>query len=167
MRTIRTSCILFLLTLSPILLNAQQSGFGLGFIIGEPTGISFKGFLAEDRAIAGAVAWRLWRGNALHVHADYLFHNRTLIGVPRGSLPLYYGVGVRLRSWTGGEYWYRGRYREYGGSRVDLGIRFPVGLAYQFGGAPLDIFLEVVPVLDLVPATTVEIGGAIGMRYWF
>jgi hypothetical protein len=149
------------------LVQAQERGFGLGIIVGEPTGISFKNYLANDRAIAGAVAWRLWHGSAFHVHADYLFHNRTLLNVPRGSLPIYYGVGARARTWTGGRYWRRGRYHEFTGTRFDLGIRIPVGIAYEFDGAPLDIFLEVVPILDLIPATRLDVNGGLGVRFWF
>ena len=148
-------------------LPAQEKRTGLGIIIGEPTGISFKTWLNNDRAIAAALAWRLWRGNAFHIHGDYLFHDHDLIGVSRGSLPIYYGVGLRLRSWSGGRYWHRGRYHEYDHGHFDLGVRFPVGLSYIFGGAPLDIFLEIVPTLDLVPATTFDLGGGLGIRYWF
>jgi hypothetical protein len=147
--------------------KAQGSGFGLGLIVGEPTGISFKGWLANDRAFAGAVAWRFWGGRAFHIHGDYLFHNRTLIGVPRGSLPLYYGVGARVRTWHGGHYYRWGRRYEYVGSRLDLGIRFPVGLSYEFDGAPLDVFLEVVPTLDLIPGTAFDLGAGLGLRYYF
>jgi hypothetical protein len=146
--------------------QAQDRNFGLGLIIGEPTGISFKYYVSADRAIDGALAWRLWRGRALHIHADHLWHNRSLISVSSGSLPLYYGVGVRLQLWND-RYWYRGRYYDDDRSRADLGVRFPVGLAYEFEGAPLDVFLEIVPVLNLIPDTHVDFSGGIGLRYWF
>ncbi len=163
----RTVILLLTFMAGSLVALAQPRAFGLGLILGEPTGISAKGYIGNDRAIAGAIAWRLWRGNALHIHADHLYHDRGLIGVPRGSMPLYYGFGVRLRTWTGERYWHRGRYHDIHERRVDLGVRFPVGLAYEFGGAPLDIFVEVAPILDLLPDTRVEINGSIGMRYWF
>jgi hypothetical protein len=37
--------------------QAQDSGFGLGIIIGEPTGISAKQWTGSRTAIDGAVAW--------------------------------------------------------------------------------------------------------------
>ena len=50
---------------------------------------------------------------------------------------------------------------------MDLGVRFPVGIAYLFDGAPVDVFLEVVPTLNLIPDTDVDLDAAIGARYWF
>ena len=50
-----------LLILAAILLcgtaSAQDSGFGLGVILGEPTGISGKLWLGGKTAIDGATAW--------------------------------------------------------------------------------------------------------------
>jgi hypothetical protein len=129
--------------------SAQSSGFGAGIILGEPTGISVKGWISGDRAIDGAVAWSLRSGSYFSLHADYLFHNMDLIHLKKGKLPLYYGPGLRLRTWNGDRYC------------------FPVGLDYLPDRAPVDIFLELVPALDLVPGTDFDISGAVGARYWF
>ena len=48
-----------------------------------------------------------------------------------------------------------------------FGIRIPVGIDYLFADAPIDIFLELVPIMDLSPKTDFGIGGGIGIRYWF
>jgi hypothetical protein len=34
-------------------------------------------------------------------------------------------------------------------------------------GLPLDFFLEVVPTLELIPATYLDLDVALGVRYWF
>jgi Protein of unknown function (DUF3996) len=146
--------------------NAQSSGFGLGIMIGDPTGLSGKLWLTGDRAVDFGLAWGVY-GNYVHVHADYLFHNTSLLNVSKGQLALYYGPGLRLRSWSGGRYWNRGRWEEYDGSRLGVGVRFPVGLDYMFDGAPVDCFLEIVPSLDLTPSTSFDLDAAIGARYWF
>jgi len=129
--------------------NAQQDGFGLGLIFGDPTGISMKYFLNEENAIDGAVAWNL-NGNWFNIHADYL-HHWYLIDVSSGELPLYAGIGGRIGF----------------GDQVQVGIRIPVGLEYKFDNAPFDIFLEVVPEMDLTPATQFNMQGGIGGRYFF
>lgn len=147
--------------------NAQDSGFGAGLMLGSPTGISVKYWLSGDRALDGGLAWGVWHSGYVHLHADYLFHNNSLITVSKGKLPLYYGPGLRVRSWTGDEYWHHGKWHETDGGRVDIGVRFPVGLAYLFEGAPVDVFLELAPTLDLTPSTGFEIDGAFGARYWF
>lgn len=127
--------------------------FGLGVILGEPTGISGKLWISGKSAVDGAAAWSLGNNEALHLHADYLLHNFTLIEVDKGRLPFYYGIGGRIRFADNGD--------DY------IGVRVPLGLAYLFEGAPLDIFLEVVPILDLAPDTDFDLNAAIGIRYFF
>ena len=147
-------------------LQAQRSGFGAGLIIGEPTGISVKGWIASDRAIDGALAWDLGHGSAFRIHGDYLFHKYDLIKVGKGAMPLYYGPGLRMRFWNDGRHWRHGDWYYERGS-MDLAVRFPVGLAYQFDGAPVDLFVELVPSLGLIPSTYFDLDLAIGGRYWF
>jgi len=130
---------------------AQDSGLGLGLIFGEPTGLSAKMWTSERTAIDAAVAWSFSTPGWFHVHADFLIHNYDIITVSTGKLPLYYGVGA-----------YTAFSSEFG-----LGVRVPLGLAYQFEGAPVDIFAEVAPGLALLPALRFYIGGGIGVRYFF
>ena len=116
---------------------AERGPFGLGIIVGEPTGISGKYQLSTKNAIDGAVAWSLDGDNELHLHGDYLYHWYEVVTVEKGSLPLFAGVGGRFR------------FRE---NRDDeVGVRFPVGLTYLFDDAPFDVFLEVAPILELAP----------------
>ncbi|MCK4431244.1 MAG: hypothetical protein KAW19_08060, partial [Candidatus Aminicenantes bacterium] len=46
---------------------AQESGFGLGIILGEPTGISFKNWIGSRTAIDGGVAWSFGNNDSLHL----------------------------------------------------------------------------------------------------
>jgi hypothetical protein len=149
--------IVFLLLLASVLCfragNAQDRGFGLGVILGEPTGISFKGWMSSSSAIDGGVAWSFVRGSAFHVHIDYLLHSFDAIHAEDTKVPLYYGVGGRIKS----------------ADREDakVGIRGVIGIAYFVPSAPIDIFLEVAPVLDLTPATDVTVNAGLGARYFF
>jgi len=131
--------------------NAQQSGFGLGLIAGEPTGISGKYWMSPWSAIDGAFAWSLDKNGKIQIHADYLWHNYEIISVIKGKLPIYYGVGGRVLFATDNI----------------AGIRGVVGLNYLFATTPLDIFLELVPILDLAPEVDFDFNGAIGIRYYF
>ena len=132
-------------------LFAQDSGFGLGAIFGEPTGLSAKMWTSEKTAIDGAVAWSFAGSGWLHLHTDILIHNYDLISVSEGKLPLYFGLGAFVTL----------------ASDLGLGIRVPLGFAYQFEGAPLEIFAEIVPGLSLLPGTDFYLGGGIGIRYFF
>ena len=143
--------VLFVSGLFAMNLLAQADGIGVGIILGEPTGLSGKLWLTEKTAIDGAVAWSMWDQGALHVHADFLVHSFNLINVSQGQLPLYFGIGARVKL----------------ANDPLIGVRVPVGLAYLFGSAPLDIFFEVVPILDLIPSTDFHLNSAIGVRYFF
>jgi hypothetical protein len=130
---------------------AQERGFGLGIILGEPTGISAKQWITDNNAIAGAVAWSLGKHDALQLHADYLIHNFPMFKPDRGKLPLYYGLGGRIK-FQGDE---------------KVGLRIPLGMSYIFADAPLDFFLEIVPLFDIAPSTKFDLNAAIGARYQF
>ena len=143
---------LFILLLGIVSLNlsAQDSGFGLGIIIGEPTGVSLKTWVSQKHAIDGGIAWSL-TNDWFHIHADYLIHNFDLINVSKGELPFYFGFGAKIGI----------------GNDFSLGARVPVGLAYLFDDAPLDVFVEVVPALQLINQIQFQMNGGIGIRYWF
>jgi hypothetical protein len=46
-------------------------------------------------------------------------------------------------------------------------MRIPFGLSYEFERTPIELFLEVVPMIDLIPATEIGMAGAVGFRYYF
>lgn len=143
--------IFVLLLLGSLTTYAQDSGMGLGIILGEPTGISGKVWTGYNSAFDFAGAWSFKDDAALHLHADLLFHNFRIIPVTDGKLPIYYGIGARVKMQDDPK----------------VGARIPVGIAYLFEGAPLDIFLEIVPIMDIIPETDFDFNGAIGIRYFF
>ena len=150
MKKIIIICAVALIAIPQITL-AQDSGFGLGIIVGDPTGLSGKYWLGNNSAIDGAAAWSFGGDGALHLHADYLLHNFSLITIPKGKLPLYYGIGGRIKF----------------SDDARVSVRIPVGLDYMLEGAPLDLFLEIVPMLDLVPDTDFSLNAGLGIRYFF
>ncbi|KPK98018.1 MAG: hypothetical protein AMJ90_10080, partial [candidate division Zixibacteria bacterium SM23_73_2] len=54
---------------------AQEDGFGLGVIVGEPTGICGKLWTSGRTAVDGAVAWSFEGESSVHLHADFLYHD--------------------------------------------------------------------------------------------
>jgi len=133
---------------------AQKNGFGLGVIIGEPTGPCFKVWTGGKTAIDGAVAWSLEGNEDLHLHMDYLLHDFSIVNVDKGRFPLYYGIGGRVQ------------FRE-GNNQDDLvGVRIPVGMTYLFANSPLELFFEVVPIVDLAPDTELDFNGGAGIRFY-
>jgi hypothetical protein len=144
---LRLLAILFVLTANTY---SQSSGFGLGIVIGEPTGISLKNWMSKGNAWDAGVAWGFGRKGALHVHADYLLHEYEIIKIAKGRLPLYYGVGGRVLF----------------ANDSHIGVRGVVGLDYMFDRLPVDIFLEIVPIFDLIPSTDFSFNAGLGFRYF-
>ena len=144
--------VIFLLAvlLTSITLSAQNKGLGAGIIIGEPTGLSAKLWTSSNTAIDAAAAWSFREAGYLHLHADFLMHSFA-IDVPEGELPLYFGLGARVLV----------------GTDAAIGIRIPLGIAYHFSDVPIEIFMEIAPILNLLPATEFDMNGAIGARYYF
>ncbi len=143
------------ITSSPPLSSDDNTGrFGAGIILGEPTGLSVKYWLNDKLAIDGAAGFSTADHTEFYLHSDVLWHNFDLIPVPQGRMPVYFGIGAlgRLRD-------------DHQDNQV--GIRFPVGVSYMFENAPVDVFVEVAPAIDVAPAAQGEITGGVGIRYWF
>ena len=130
---------------------AQGSGFGLGVILGEPTGVSAKYWVSTRNAVDAGFAWSFRHKGFFHVHADYLWHVPLNIETPQ-QFTFYVGIGGRLGFSSGS---------------AIFGARIPVGIVYWPHDIPLDIFLEVAPLLDLTPATEFTANGGIGVRFYF
>lgn len=146
---------LMLFTLTPRLGFAQADtgnggNFGIGVMLGEPTGISIKSWTGPDAAFALGAAWSLTGDEAIHLHGDYLRHV-WFQDVETGQLAFYFGLGARIIF----------------SDDAEAGIRIPLGLNYLFSEAPFDVFVEAVPILNLTPSTDFAGNGAVGFRYYF
>lgn len=143
---------------------AQQRPFGLGAMIGEPTGISAKLWTSPTTAVDFGLGWSIGGdrigsydgkyngGSRIHFHFDYLLHVFDAVGLTE-QYPIYYGVGARFNS--GGGYY------------NSLAVRFVVGLAWMPIETPFEMFIEFVPSLQLTSMPGYAIDSALGVRYCF
>ncbi|HVZ81234.1 MAG TPA: hypothetical protein VHE12_10645 [bacterium] len=128
--------------------------FGIGLEVGEPGnwGITGKVWIDHENAFQGAV--KLPSGEAI-LQLDYLWHDFDLIHMKDtdGEWPFYVGVGGDLGL----------------NDPVVLGARVPVGMSYIFDkkNVPVDIYLQLVPVLWLTDRTDFRIYGELGAHYYF
>lgn len=131
---------------------AQGRGFGLGILLSEEAGISLKKWQSSKTAFDAGIAWD-YDHDFLLLQVDHVIHKFGIFRARKGRLPLYLGFGGQALIADGGE--------------DRLGFRIPVGIAYLLREVPLDIFFEVVPRLDLTPATDFDVNLALGARYFF
>jgi hypothetical protein len=147
--------------------------FGLGLELGEPDGLNGKVFISKNGAIdfgLGAMYHDYYYGDGFHIYADYLWHPVTITKAEAFELPFYIGGGLRYWDFN---YCYLNMCT-YGGNAI--GIRVPFGIAFDFNNVPLDIFLQLVPVVDFLGGdyytrygdrTHFGFDFSAGIRFWF
>lgn len=151
--------------------TAAPPGVGVGLGLGHPSAVVFKTGLGDRLAIQGGIGTGTLGGDGLHLHLDVLYTLMVLTSSDSMTMPLYVGGGVR--------------YYDHEHDRVDrfevgqdqhLGVRVPVGIAAQLGGAPIDLFAEIALVIDVSVEndcrlceddSQISALGMIGARYWF
>ncbi len=153
--------------------------FGLGLMLGAPSGLSGKYYLSADTALDFGIGsiYQYRDRSGFHVHGDFLWHPLSLASTDAFELPLYFGVGARILT---GSRCYRYDNRsdrcDYSyGDYTALGVRAPLGISFDFNNIPLDIFLEFALVLDFLvdrddrfdDRLYLDFNGAIGARYYF
>lgn len=131
---------------------SAQNDLGIGVILGEPTGLSAKKWLSNEHAIDAGLAWSFSHDDRVQIHGDYLYHRVRAFSTDdvQGRIPFYFGIGGRAVL----------------GDDALLGVRLPVGVGKTLRSAPVEFFLEIVPILDLAPDTDFDLNGALGVRYY-
>ena len=145
---------LIIIILSGTLSPAQDKGYGIGIILGEPTGLSGKYWLNNTNAIDFGLGFSFthFNNSGIQLHCDYLWNIYDLFKTSE-KFVIYYGPGIKIL--TGGS------------NDAKLGIRGVAGIGWFIKDAPLDLFFEAAPVVDLIPGTILKIDGGIGARYYF
>lgn len=143
---------------------SQYRPFGLGVMVGEPTGLSAKLWTSPVTAFDFGLGWSVHGdrignydvgyngGNRTHFHVDYLWHSFDAIQSTE-RFPLYYGIGGRLNNG--------------GGYTSSFAVRGVFGIAWIPRPAPVDIFFELVPTLQLTSSSGFGIDAGFGARYYF
>jgi hypothetical protein len=133
-----------------------ENTFGLGFILGDPSGITGKAFLGENNAIDIGLGDP--EGEGYYIYGDYLLHLRGLGFENR--LAFYFGGGAAFHHHE----WEEKQHRE-DENRIEL--RIPAGLEYVTPKIPIGLFAEIVPALCISPDVEFELRGGVGARYFF
>ncbi len=156
--------ILFMMLLGSALVTAipaiAAGNFGLGFVLGDPSGITAKYFLGSDHAIAAGVGDAA--GHGLYLNVDYLKHFRGLFPVP--EMTFYLGGGGAFH------HYHRDRHVRVWDDEDEenrLETRMPFGINYVFKPVPIEAFLELVPALEIVPDVDFRMRAGLGARYYF
>lgn len=131
--------------------NSQKGRFALGTVLGNPTGISAKYWTGKITAIDVSLGYYFSGRDHPYLNTDFLFHFWS-IEKEEDLVKVYFGAGAGMGFI----------------SDLSISIRTPGGAALYLANAPLEIFFEIVPSLQLIGPgnTSFQLGGYIGTR-WF
>lgn len=151
-------------------LDTQAQGpkgksFGIGIILGEPTGISAKYWLSNKNALDFAIGGSYFGAPRLQV--DYIWNtdafSSSVVKVYAGP-----GLGIGFGRENNG-LWLKGSkgtwfYRD--NDNVGISLRAIVGVTVVPTNSPLELFLEIGPNIGIVPGFGSAVDAAIGIRYY-
>ena len=124
--------------------------FGIGLVIGEPGDWGITGKIWMARSSALQLGLNVDDGTVLQ--GDYLWHYYDLVHPSRGEWPLYVGVGGAVALEGEGAF----------------AVRGPLGMDYLFDSVPVDLFVEVVPLIWFFDGgNDFRVDAGIGARYFF
>lgn len=151
---------LVLLVTTPAVLKAQGR-FGFGFIVGDPTGFSWNYKMGQN-ALDGGVGFSPF--DRFRVHVDYLWVAHPF---NEQHLSLTYGVGGAV-GFGRTEYLVSDDRYVYFSRDVatGVGIRGPVGLHYMIPRSPVELTLELAPILILAPDSGFGFDGGLAIRFY-
>jgi hypothetical protein len=139
---------------------AVAGNLGLGVVLGSPTGLSLKYMLSRQSAFSAHAGWSFIDNPGVHLTGDYqhLFPMviETAEGTTISDFTPYIAAGGRFRF---------KKVEATDDNEFHLGVRIGGGVEYnvsQFG-----IFLELLPVIDLIPKTDFDLEGGLGFLFYF
>jgi len=145
---------LFLLLAGLLFSNifSQGSGAAIGFAVHDgPALITSKIWISDNYAIDVAGTFNFQdASNWVYFHSDFLMHNFNTISLEEGTMPLYWGAGIKTTF----------------GDVIAIGLRVPLGASYIGKNSLFETFFEIAPFLDLVESTRFSLDGAIGFRLY-
>ena len=156
----KTILIFFTFLLISPLAYGSSGPFGLGIMLGGPTGISANYNMSRDNSIDGGLGFDLGDGD-FHLHGTYLWHFRRSISIENYYFGWYLGAGARMIS----------KDNDNNGNNDDddflLGPRGSAGLNFPLKRGMFDAFAEVALIMNIIEKTDLDADFAIGARYYF
>jgi hypothetical protein len=157
---IRATVVVFALPLLAGTARAQGN-VGFGVILGDPSGLAWKYSFSRANAVAGEIGVSPF--NRIRFDVDYLWQARPFA---EQNLSVHYGPGLALGvrrqdvPFDGsGRYFLRS-------DDLGFGVRLAVGLTYMIPRSPVDIFVQLAPVIILATGAGFGVDAGIGARVY-
>lgn len=144
--------LMLILFLTVYVLKAQRTegDIGVGFQFGDPNGVSVK-FYNHPASVDLLVAWK--KNNYTMINGNIVFDMHIN---HQNNFHFIYGPGVfLLLNSDNSEF----------GSDADVGISGLIGLDYLIDN--FEIFIQAIPRINLSESSDIDVGGGLGIRYYF
>jgi hypothetical protein len=148
-----TALLLGLFCVAPATAQRTTGAVGLGGQIGEPTGLTLKVHNANAPSYDLLAAWDLDDFFFLNGHA--LFEHRIDASNFDPTLEWFVGPGAFI-----------GVFDNPSDDEVGIGISGTAGLNLVFS-QQVELYVQVTPRIGVIPETEGEVGGGLGLRYYF
>ena len=130
-----------------------KNRYGLGVMIGAPTGISAKILRSKKHPLDAGISF----GNNFEVHSTYLLPQKKRLVLERTRLRWYWGIGGKLKSVD----------KKDEDDEIYLGPRASIGINHYFKKLSLEGFAESAINVFVLPSSDVDLDITIGARYYF
>jgi hypothetical protein len=138
--------------------------WGLGAVIGAPTGLSANYFLSESRTVHTTLAYDLSGDDAFQIASHYQWRMNDL-NLEKLKLGWFYGVGARLAFKDHDEHNHHNHDRD--DDKTDFGPSGTIGIFHEFTDVPLEVFLKGNLTVNIISDTDVDADGMLGLHYNF
>lgn len=144
---------------------ALSKTWGLGAVIGAPTGLSANYFLQERRTIHTTLAYDLSGDDDLQMASHYTWRMNNL-NFEKIKLGWFYGVGARLAMKDHDHHHRHGHDDdEHHDGHIDLGPSGTIGLFHEFEKVPLEAFLKGNLTVNIIEDTDLDLDVMLGLHY--
>lgn len=158
------SCALLSLAIAPGLAFAKT--WGLGAVIGAPTGLSANYFLSESRTVHTTLAYDFSGDNDLQLASHYTWRMNNL-NFEKINFGWFYGVGARLAFKDHNHHKHHNHDHDDHHGDVDFGPSGTIGLFHEFTEVPLEVFLKGNLIVNVISDTDVDADVMLGLHYNF
>jgi hypothetical protein len=132
--------------------------FGLGIVLGEPTGLTGEVVVSEAQSVDAALSFE----EDIYLHATYLFHQKQITPVQGARWTWYVGAGAFFEDRDT-----KPDPIDDGDDDVFIGPRGSLGSKMRFKNQPFEVFAELALNLALISETDSDLGIALGGRVRF
>jgi len=129
---------------------------GIGVCVPEPSAFTLEVYVTHNTALDFAFGWDTFSDRDAYGHFNYLVMPVDLSRGGSVSVPLYLGLGAFLLEAQ---------------SDLYFGARIPLGLAFNFRSAPLQLYGEIALRILIAsphePTDRLDLDGDVGFRLFF